>query len=89
MSRYKPIKNRKETINDIYGNELGNFFLCISVQNYKAKIETCGDVSTGIPAMFDAMFELGKKSGFNDKEKLIELLNRIWEAKDGNKFGDN
>lgn len=90
MSRYKPInENRKDTINDIYGNELGNFFLCISVKNYNAKIEICGDASCAIPAMFDTLYEITKKTGFNDKEKLIDIMNRVWEEKDANKFDGN
>lgn len=90
MSRYKPnTENRGETINDIYGNELGNFFISISIKNYNAKIEMCGDVSCGVPALFGAMYEIGKKSGFNDKEKLIKIMNKVWEEKDGNKSTDN
>lgn len=89
MSRYEPIKNRKETINDIYGNELGNFFLCISIKDYKAKIEMCGDAACGIPSMFDALYSISKKIGFDDKEKLIKILNKVWEEKDDNKSDDN
>lgn len=93
MSRYEQIKktNRKDTIQDVYGNELGNFFLRISIQDYNAKIEICGDVSCGVPSIFDVLYSISKKSGFDDKEKLIEILNAVWEEKEknGNKFGDN
>jgi hypothetical protein len=80
MSRYKPInENRKETINDIYGNELGNFFLCISIKNYNAKIECCGDASCGIPAMFHQMFNMMEKTGVSDNKFLHEILDKCWE----------
>lgn len=89
MSRYEPIKNRKETINDIYGNELGNFFLCISIKDYKAKIEMCGDASCGVLSMFDVLYSISKKTVFDDKEKLIEIMNRVWEGKDAAESDDN
>lgn len=90
MSRYNPITgNSKQTINDIYGNELGNFFLCISVKNYNAKIKMCGDTSCGVPAIFDLLYQISKKTGFNDKEKLIDIMNRVWEEHDGNESNDN
>lgn len=90
MSRYKPInENRENTIQDIYGNKLGNFFISIAVKNYDGHVEMCGDVSCGVPAIFDTLYEITKKTGFNDKEKLIDIMNRVWEEKDGNKFDDN
>ena len=87
MSRYKPIN--EDTIQDVYRNKLGNFFICIAVKNYNAKVKMCGDVSCGVPAIFDTLYEISKKTAFNDKEKLIDIMNRVWEEKDDNKSDDN
>ena len=89
MSRYKPInENRKVTINDVYGNQVGNFFSKIEIRNFKANVEVCGDAVAGITATLDMIYNLCNKTGFS-KEMLLKMINRVWEEKDGNKSDDN
>lgn len=87
MSRYKPFTKFK-TINDIYGNELGNFFSCISIKDYEAKIEICGDAAAGITATADMLYMLCNRSGLS-KERLFDVINRVWEEHDVNESNNN
>ena len=85
MSRYRKVENKshEERINEIYGDELGNFYCLISIKNYEAHIKSCGDVSCGIPAMLNHIFRMAedaanKGAKFNI-DKFTQFVKQVYE----------
>lgn len=90
MSRYRfnPEKQEEKTIEEVYGDRLGYFFLLITIKDFAAQIKTCGDTAVGITATADMLYNLCKRSGLS-KEHVFDIINKVWEEHDINESNDN